>query len=118
MTENRAEAFKAQIAALSIKDPATGRDRMMLRLGVAAMLIGVVLTVASYFGSNGTTNALSQRDFIVLSIVGLSITVVGGALFLRYSLAGFLRFWLARLIYEQHTQTDRLLEQDDQTAHR
>jgi hypothetical protein len=112
MTEDRAEAFRTEIAALSIKDPATARDRTLLRLGVAAMLIGVLLTVASYFGSNGTTNALSQRDFIVLSIVGLSITVVGGAVFLRYSLAGFLRFWLARLIYEQHTQTDRLVDED------
>jgi hypothetical protein len=31
------------------------------------------------------------------------------AVFLRYSLAQFLRFWLARLIYEQQAQTDRVL---------
>jgi hypothetical protein len=31
-------------------------------------------------------------------------------LFLRYSIAGFLRFWLARLSYEQQAQTDRLIE--------
>ncbi len=30
-------------------------------------------------------------------------------MFLRYSLAQFLRFWLARLIYEQQTQTDRIV---------
>jgi hypothetical protein len=37
------------------------------------------------------------------------LAVVGGALFLRYSLAGFLRFWLARLTYEQKAQTDRVV---------
>ena len=112
MTEDRTEAFRSEIAALSIKDPATARDRTLLRLGVAAMAVGVFLTIASYFGSNGTSNPLSQRDFIVLAIIGLTVTVVGGAVFLRYSLAGFLRFWLARLIFEQHNQTDRLLDRD------
>ena len=37
----------------------------------------------------------------------------GSFLFLRYSLATFLRFWLARLIYEQQTQTDRIVRQTD-----
>ena len=32
-------------------------------------------------------------------------------MFLRYSLAQFLRFWLARLIYEQQTQTDRIVNE-------
>jgi hypothetical protein len=36
--------------------------------------------------------------------------------FLRYSLAMFLRFWLARLIYEQQAQTDRIVGQGDAAA--
>jgi hypothetical protein len=43
----------------------------------------------------------------------VACTVAGGALFLRYSLATFLRFWLARLIYEQQAQTDRIVGQGD-----
>ena len=39
------------------------------------------------------------------------MSVIGSALFLRGSLAGFLRFWLARLIYEQKAQTDRVVDQ-------
>jgi hypothetical protein len=35
---------------------------------------------------------------------------VGGAVFLRYSMAQFLRFWLARLSWEQQAQTDRMVE--------
>lgn len=111
-TPTRAEAFKAEIAGLGIKDPATARDRRLVAVGVTMMVLGLVIAVLSYFGSNGTTNPLSQRDFLVLSVIGLTTSVVGAAVFLRYSLAGFLRFWLARLIYEQHAQTDRLLDRD------
>ena len=32
------------------------------------------------------------------------------AVFVRYSVAQFLRFWLARLTYEQQAQTDRVVE--------
>ena len=34
----------------------------------------------------------------------------GAAVFVRYSMAQFLRFWLARLSYEQQRQTDRVVE--------
>ena len=36
--------------------------------------------------------------------------MVGGALFLKGWLATFFRFWLARLIYEQKAQTDRIVD--------
>ena len=39
----------------------------------------------------------------------MAVTVLGAAMFLRYSLAGFLRFWMARLVYEQRAQTDRIV---------
>jgi hypothetical protein len=42
-------------------------------------------------------------------MIGVALTVAGAALFLRYSLAGFLRFWMARLSYEQKAQTDRIV---------
>ncbi|WP_421118710.1 hypothetical protein ACE2AJ_15275 [Aquihabitans daechungensis] len=38
---------------------------------------------------------------IILAVFGLSLAVIGMALFLRYSMGRFLRFWLLRLIYEQ-----------------
>ena len=109
----RVEEFKAEIAEMRLRDPATGRDRQLLRLGVVLLVLGVVLTVAAYFMSHGTTNPLSQRDAIILALAGVTVSIAGGALFLRYSLATFLRFWLARLIYEQQTQTDRIVGQTD-----
>ena len=42
-----------------------------------------------------------QLDGITVGLIGVAVTVAGAALFLRYSIAQFLRFWLARLTYEQ-----------------
>ena len=107
---DRVERFKSEIAAMKLRDPSTARDRQLLRLGVALMVVGVVLGVYAYALSHGTEDALQQRDAIVIALVGVAVTVAGGAVFVRYSVAQFLRFWLARLSYEQQAQTDRVVE--------
>jgi hypothetical protein len=106
---DRIEQFKAEVADMRLRDPATGRDRLLLRLGAAGMAAGVALAVVAYFLSHGTTNALQQRDAMVQALIGLTLVVAGAALFVKASLATFLRFWMARLCYEQQAQTDRLL---------
>jgi hypothetical protein len=109
-SSDRVEAFRSEIAEMKVRDPATGRDRLWLGIGVVLMVLGVGLCVVGYAMSHGTTNPLEQRDSMTLAITGVAVSVVGAALFVRYSMAAFLRFWLARLIYEQKTQTDRLLD--------
>lgn len=106
----RVEEFKDEIAEMKLPDQASGRDRTLLRVGVALMVVGVVLAPVAYATSSGTTNALQQRDALVLALSGVILAVVGAALFLRYSMAQFLRFWLARLSWEQQAQTDRVVE--------
>src|SRR4051794_15827123 len=108
---DRVEQFKSDIAEMRIKDPATARDVLLLRVGAALMVVGIAVTVVSYFMSHGTSDALAQNDALTVGMIGIAIAVVGGATFLRYSLAQFLRFWLARLIYEQRAQTDRMLKE-------
>lgn len=109
-SEDRVEEFKAEIAALKVRDPATGRDRLWLRTGIGLMVIGLLIALAAYPFSHGTTNPLQQRDAISMALGGVAATVVGSAIFLRYSLAGFLRFWLARQSFEMGALTDRVVE--------
>lgn len=106
---DRVTEFKSEVAGMRLADPAVARDRLLLRLAVVLIVIGPLLGIASYFLSHGTTNPLQQRDAIVLGLLGVSLTIVGGSLYLRYSMAAFLRFWLARLTYEQKAQTDRVV---------
>lgn len=106
----RVERFRAEVADMKLRDPATGLDRLLLRLGVVGMIGGPVLALAGYFLSNSATGPLQQRDAIVQAILGLTIAVVGGALYVKAALAGFLRFWMARLVYEQQAQVDRIAQ--------
>ena len=57
-------------------------------------------------GSN--LDVLNSNAYMPLSISGLTISVVGGFLFLRYSLAHFLRYWLLRQSYEQRVAIDEV----------
>jgi peptidoglycan/LPS O-acetylase OafA/YrhL len=107
--QDRIEQFKAEISELRIKDPSAPRDPMLARAGAIAMAIGVVLAVVAYFLSHGTENALQQRDALIVAVLGASLTIVGGALYLKGSIANFLRFWLLRDLHERRVQTDRLL---------
>jgi hypothetical protein len=40
------------------------------------------------------------------------VSIVGSALFLRYSLTGFLRFWMARQSYDLSLLADRVFEKE------
>src|SRR5918998_5048745 len=112
----RVEQFKSEIAEMGVKDPAVARDRMLLRASVALLALGPVLGIVAYFMSHGTDNALQQRDAIVLALIGVAASVSGGALFVRYALASFMRFWLARLCWEQQAQTDRVVSALDSSG--
>ena len=105
----RVEQFKTEIAEMGVKDPAVARDRLLLRLAVALLVAGPVVGIVAYFLSHGTENPLKQRDAIVLALIGVGLSVSGGAMFVRYALASFMRFWLARLCWEQQAQTDRVV---------
>lgn len=107
---DRVEQFTADLARLRITDPSTARDQLAVRVGVVGLAIGVVVPIVAYGMSRSTTNALDQRDALVLAVIGLSCAVAGGALYLKGALAGFLRFWLVRDLHERRAQTDRLLE--------
>ena len=108
--QDRVDQFKTEISQMGVADPASSRDRFLVIVGALLLVIGPLVSFAGYFSSHTTTDPLAQNDATITSIIGLTLTVAGGALFLRYSIAQFLRFWLARLSYEQQAQTDRVVE--------
>jgi len=111
-TETRADRFVRELGELKIPDPAAGRPRLWLRLGVVLMALGPVLAVSAYLISHRTTDALVQRDAITVALGGVTVSIVGSALFLRYSLTGFLRFWMARRSYDLSLLADRVFEKE------
>jgi hypothetical protein len=102
----RVQEFKEAVAELRVEDPASARERRLLALGVLLMVAGVVVAFIAWLLSSGESDSLEQSEQMILAVFGVSLTVAGGAVFLRYSLARFFRFWLLRLIYELR-QSDR-----------
>lgn len=98
--ESRADRFARELADLKISDPASGHPRAWQWLGTAAMVLGVVLGAAGYLISQRTNELLVADTAINIALGGLILGIVGGAVFLRYSLTGFLRFWMARQSFE------------------
>ena len=109
-TGTRADTFVRELEEMKIPDPAAGRARLWLRAGVALMVLGLVLAASAYFMSHGTKDPLVQRDALAVGLAGITGAVVGSALFLRYSLTGFLRFWMARQSFDLDRLADRLVE--------
>jgi len=107
-SNDRAEEFKAEIAEMKVKTGRTRSDNLFQLLGLALMVAGVVIALAAYSASLNVTatpgtnvDVLDSNSYIPLAIAGLAMSVCGGFVFLRYSLARFLRFWLLRQSYEQ-----------------
>lgn len=109
MTEStRADRFVAELAELKIPDPAAGRGGLWLRVGAALLILGPVVIVLGYLMSNNTSDALVQRDAIIIALAGVALSIVGATLFLRYSLTGVLRYWMARQSYDLAQLAGRL----------
>jgi hypothetical protein len=110
---DRVGQFKTEIAEMKLK---TGRSRaegIFEILGVILMLAGIAIAFGAYAASLNITatpgtnvDVLNSNSYLPLAVAGLATSVTGGFLFLRYSLARFLRLWLLRQIYEQRVAVD------------
>lgn len=88
-------------ALAQIGHRSSGNDRRNAAIGLVLMAVGLGLALVAYFTS---TSMSDQRDVLsagILALSGLAVVVVGGAVFVRYSLTEFLRFWMLRLLLEQ-----------------
>ena len=99
MDDKRYEQFERDVSGLKLSTGAPA-EVWLARLGIAAMLAGPIIGVVAYFGSTGTDNPKAQTDMVILGLLGISLTVVGVGLFVRYSVVRFFRYWAARIVYE------------------
>ena len=99
--DDRTEAFRQEIGRVRVPGSTVARERMFARLGELLLVLGIVLGIVAYVLSTGTDIDAQQRDSIVLALIGVTVSIAGLALYLRYSLGALLRLWLARLVAER-----------------
>ena len=96
---------------MQVKDPAAGRDRLCSRGGFALMVIGVIVAIAGLrpVARHHEPARPARRDrHRPHRRRGRRSSAPRCSCAARSST--FLRFWLARLIYEQKAQTDRIVD--------
>lgn len=109
-TNERVERFKAEAAELNLKAGNAGREAQLQGLGAALMFVGVVGAFIAYLGATGASATGDVVEMVGLGVAFLTVAVVGSALFLRYSLAKFMRFWLLRQLYEGQAHIDQVVD--------
>jgi uncharacterized membrane-anchored protein len=110
MNEDRINAFTEEIGDLKLRGASKERERWLLILGTALLIAGVALAVVGGIQASGTTDSAEAWAALATgTFLGFALVIAGTALFVRYSLSKFLRFWLIRLVHEHRSETDRLI---------
>ena len=110
-TSERVEQFLAGVYALQIPSQIERRERRLYAVGIVMAIAGFAVIGMGWWGASGTKYVYQEIPYVISGgIFGISLVVVGAALFARYSAARLLRFWLARLVADQQIQTDRVVD--------
>jgi hypothetical protein len=108
---DRVDTFKSEIDGLKLRGSGAEGERRLLLLGGLALAAGIVLTIIGGIQVTNNTGPADQRAFMATgTFLGIALIIAGAALFVRYSLSRYLRFWLIRLIHESRANTDRIVE--------
>jgi membrane protein YqaA with SNARE-associated domain len=110
MTNERAEQFKADAAQMNLKGGSASTDTVLQAIGLLLMIGGVLAAVLLAIGSKSISDPRSIQTNIVWGCALVCLTLLGLGVFLRYSLGKFLRLWLLRQIYENHSHADQMIE--------
>ncbi len=105
------DRLESGVADLHVPEPNADAERLLMKLGVGLPVVGVVLIIIGWFNASGTAFVADQIPMLISGgILGMGLITVGLGLFVRFSLARLLRFWMARLVVEQQAQTDRMVD--------
>jgi uncharacterized membrane protein YidH (DUF202 family) len=107
---NRIDQFKSDVTELNLKAGSAGREKALATVGVVLMIVAIIVGFIAYAASRNYDDARDIQTMIVVAVWMAAVAVFGGVLFLRYSLAAFLRMWLLRNLYEGQANTDRIVE--------
>jgi hypothetical protein len=101
MAPDRRQQFEADIAKIRLRTGGSANEPRLVALGAILMAAGAVVALVAFFVSGSQADTRDVLSTVILATFGLTLAVAGAAVFLRYSIGRFLRFWLLRLIYEQ-----------------
>ena len=105
---DRIETFKSDIEDMKLKS-SSQKERGLQVFAVLLIVGGLITAFSAYFSSTHQDDFRDQNELIILAIASLGLVLVGSVMFVRYSMAKFLRFWLLRQFYEGQDHIDRIV---------
>ena len=105
----RLQEFQAEVDSMKVTGGAANPDRLGMTAGILLFAAAVVIEIVAFNGSSGASDARDQTDFVILALLGVVVALGAVALFVRYALTRWFRYWLVRLIHEDRQQTDRII---------
>lgn len=109
-TGERIEQFKTDVNDMKLKAGSAGRDRTFQIIGFLLMLAGIVIAFLAWVSARNQAADIEVTTLLCLALAGVGMVVAGAAIFLRYSLAAFLRMWLLRQLYEGQQNTQSIID--------
>ena len=109
---DRIDAFKTDIEDMKLKS-SSQKERGLQILAVLLMVGGIITGFSAYFSSTHQEDIRDQNELIILAIASLGLVLIGAVMFVRYSMAKFLRFWLLRQFYEGQDHIERIVHAMD-----
>lgn len=107
---DRVDRLQGDVQDLHVPEPSADREAMLLRVGMALPVIGLLLIGVAWFQASGTAIVADQIPMLISgALVGLGLILAGAAIWIRFSIARLLRVWLARDLIERQRQTDQLV---------
>ena len=103
-TNDRRAEFEAQLAEVRVKSGTAESEQRMMVVGLVLAIAGIVVAFAAFFASGSMSDQRDVTSAVTLAVAGLGLSVVGSAVYLRYSFGRFLRFWMLRMLYEQQAE--------------
>lgn len=108
---DRVAEFTAEIESMKLKASGADGEKRLLILGALAVVAGVVLAVVGGVQVVNAPTPMDQQAYLATgALLGIALMIAGAALFVRYSLARYLRFWMVRLVFESRANADRIVD--------
>jgi len=105
----RLQEFQAEVDKLKVTGGKANPERNGMIAGIVLFIAAVVIEIVAFTTSSSASDSRDQTDMVILALLGVVLALGAVALFVRYALTRWFRYWLVRLIYEDRQQTDRLI---------
>ena len=102
MTDTRSNASAADrlergVEGLHVPEPKADTEALLLKIGLALPIIGLALVLLAWFQASDTPYVADQIPMLISGgLLGLGLAMLGLGLFIRFSMARLLRFWMAQ----------------------